>query len=146
MAKLFTRDEAERLLPEIDRLLREAIVQRAEYQQSSQELQAEMQKISMLGGMLVDAQFILALRNRAETSASKLKETLDAIQERGCQIKDLEIGLVDFPTHYQGREVCLCWKLGEERIAFWHGTEEGFAGRKPIDDEFLSGHQGEKPN
>jgi hypothetical protein len=61
----------------------------------------------------------------------------------GVLVKDLDIGLIDFLTHYQGREVCLCWKLGEERIRFWHGTGEGFAGRKPIDGEFLENHRGD---
>jgi hypothetical protein len=49
-------------------------------------------------------------------------------------VRDLDLGLVDFPSLLEGEEVCLCWKLGEERIAFWHGIEEGFAGRKPLDE------------
>jgi hypothetical protein len=50
------------------------------------------------------------------------------------------MGLIDFPTSYRGDIVCLCWKLGESRIEFWHSEEEGFAGRKPIDQEFREGH------
>jgi hypothetical protein len=46
-------------------------------------------------------------------------------------------------ARYQGRDVCLCWKLGEDAIRFWHGAEEGFRGRKRIDDEFLLNHTGE---
>ena len=49
---------------------------------------------------------------------------------------------IDFLTLYHGREVCLCWKLGEDRIRFWHGMEEGFRGRKAIDEEFLENHAG----
>ena len=64
------------------------------------------------------------------------------MNELGAQIKDLDIGLIDFPTMYRGREVLLCWKLGEERIAFWHGTDEGFKGRKAINDEFREQHRG----
>ena len=71
---------------------------------------------------------------------------LDTIQETGAQVKDLDIGLIDFISVYQDREVCLCWKLGEEGIAFWHGTEEGFAGRKPIDQDFRDGHRGDSSN
>jgi hypothetical protein len=55
-------------------------------------------------------------------------------------VKDLDIGLVDFPTVFRGVEVCLCWKLGEPRIGYWHGAEEGFRGRKPIDQDFLAHH------
>ena len=52
----------------------------------------------------------------------------------------------DFMTRYQNREVCLCWKLGEDAIRFWHGAEEGFRGRKPIDEEFLAEHRGDAAN
>ena len=47
-------------------------------------------------------------------------------------MKDLDDGLLDFPSLREGEEVLLCWRLGEEEIAFWHGPEEGFAGRKPL--------------
>jgi hypothetical protein len=59
-------------------------------------------------------------------------------------VKDLDIGLVDFPTTFNGVEVYLCWKLGEPGIEFWHGVEEGFRGRKPIDREFLENHRGDR--
>jgi hypothetical protein len=55
-------------------------------------------------------------------------------------VKDLDTGLLDFPTLYQGREVYLCWRLGESQINYWHGVDEGFAGRKAIDDDFLANH------
>jgi hypothetical protein len=50
----------------------------------------------------------------------------------GAQIKSLEEGLLDFPALRGDEEVLLCWKLGEDEIAYWHGLEEGFAGRKPL--------------
>ena len=52
--------------------------------------------------------------------------------------------LVDFPTLFKGVEVYLCWKLGEPAIDFWHGIDEGFRGRKPIDKEFLDHHRGDR--
>lgn len=55
------------------------------------------------------------------------------VQSTGVQIKDVDIGLLDFPALKDGREVCLCWKHGEGDIAFWHEVDEGFAGRQPID-------------
>ena len=58
-------------------------------------------------------------------------------------VKDLDIGLLDFMARYQGKDVCLCWKLGETGIHFWHGAEEGFRGRKEIDDAFRAHHSGE---
>ena len=54
------------------------------------------------------------------------------IQSAGAQIKDVNIGLLDFPALKDGREVCLCWKHGEGDISFWHEVDEGFAGRQPI--------------
>jgi hypothetical protein len=60
------------------------------------------------------------------------------IEESGCVVKDLDIGLVDFPAMLGDEQVFLCWKLGEPRIEFWHRMDEGFAGRKPISDEFGS--------
>ena len=66
-----------------------------------------------------------------------LKEALEQIEETGALVKDLDIGLIDFLSRFQDRDVCLCWKLGETGIGFWHGVEEGFRGRKPIDQEFL---------
>jgi hypothetical protein len=58
-------------------------------------------------------------------------------------VKDLDTGLVDFPTMYRGVEVCLCWKLGEGAIGYWHGVDEGFRGRKPIDQDFRDQHRGD---
>ncbi len=84
----------------------------------------------------------LEQKNRREAAAAALKQTIEKIQEFGCLVKDLDIGLIDFPTLFQGEEVYLCWKLGEVGIRFWHGIHEGFRGRKPIDAEFLEHHQG----
>ena len=65
-----------------------------------------------------------------------LKQAIEKVHEFGCVVKDLDIGLIDFPTLFQGEEVYLCWKLGEAGIRFWHGVNEGFRGRKPIDAGF----------
>jgi len=63
---------------------------------------------------------------------------IEQVQEFGCVIKDLDMGLIDFPTLLRGVEVYLCWKLGEPTIAHWHGTSEGFASRKPIDERIAN--------
>ncbi len=65
--------------------------------------------------------------------AESLKSTLSRILETGCLIKDLEVGLLDFPSLLNNEEVYLCWKLGEDRIRFYHRQDEGFSGRKPLD-------------
>ena len=64
----------------------------------------------------------------------ELREKTEEIQETGCQIKDIEKGLIDFPSEVNGQIIFLCWKYGEGKIEHWHGSGEGFTGRKPIKD------------
>ena len=142
MPRYFTLIEAEQMLPEVDRTLRDALFHKSEYQAADDELNRNTQRIRMAGGSRVNPGPLLAMRVRRDTSAAALKNIFERIEEIGVLVKDLDIGLIDFLTLYHGREVCLCWKLGEESIRFWHGTEEGFPGRKAIDDEFLQNHSG----
>src|SRR5262245_41510658 len=75
------------------------------------------------------------LRELAETiqgEADAIGACADEINAAGAQIKSLEEGLLDFPSRRDGELVLLCWKLGEDDIGYWHGLEEGFAGRKPL--------------
>jgi hypothetical protein len=146
MGKRFTLEEAESLLPEIERSLREAISLKSEFELADGELQSIRRRVMMLGGMLIDREEIQRHKQQRERSAEGLKTAIEKIQEFGCIIKDLDIGLVDFTTLFRGEEVYLCWKLGESGIGFWHGTHEGFAGRKPIDEEFRTLHRGDAAN
>ena len=140
MPRYFSLAESEQLLPDVERCLRDALFHRSEYLKADDELDGSVQHIRMSGGARVDRGAYLASRARRDTSAAALKDSLEQIEHIGALVKDLDIGLIDFLSLYRGREVCLCWKLGEERIRFWHGTEEGFAGRKEIDDEFRARH------
>jgi hypothetical protein len=140
MPRYFTVSQAERLLPEVERALRDALFHRAEALQARQELEQTSERIRMLGGMRVNPGEQMAVRARLETSLAALKDAIGQVEHTGAQIKDLDIGLIDFLARFQDRDVCLCWKLGESRIGFWHGLEEGFRGRKPIDQDFLDGH------
>jgi len=143
MPRHFTLAQAEQMLPEVERELRDALFHKSEYQAAEEELNQSTQRIRMAGGSRVNPGPILAARARRDTSATALKEIFERVEEMGVLIKDLDIGLIDFLTHYRGQQVCLCWKLGEDRIRFWHGMDEGFRGRKPIDDEFLQNHRGD---
>ena len=98
----------------------------------------------VMGGIIVDSKRASEDKARRESVGEHLKSVLESIQESGCLVKDLEKGLVDFPTLFRGEEVYLCWKLDEPSIAFWHGVQEGFAGRKSIDQDFLDHHEGEQ--
>jgi hypothetical protein len=64
---------------------------------------------------------------------AELEGCVEELERLGVQIKDVDLGLLDFPAYREGEDVLLCWHVGEERVAFWHGLEEGYAGRKPID-------------
>lgn len=127
----------------MERALREALLHKAEAEKAHRELEQASDRIRMAGGTRVNPTQLLALRARRDTSAAALEEALEQVQETGAVVKDLDIGLIDFLARFQERDVCLCWKLGESGIHFWHGAEEGFGGRKPIDDEFRDGHSGE---
>ena len=67
-----------------------------------------------------------------------LSDELERIQSLGGEVKDLELGLVDFPSTRDGEEILLCWKLGEKSLGFWHAVDGGFATRKPIDAQISS--------
>jgi hypothetical protein len=140
MPKRFTLREVERLLPELGVLLRDAVAQRSEYREAQQRFQAITEHVMFAGGTLVDRGDAREARVRLDQAAAALSATVEKIQKTGCALKDLDVGLVDFPSVYRGRDVFLCWKLGEPSIGYWHGVEEGFAGRKPIDDDFLEHH------
>jgi hypothetical protein len=125
-------------------MLREAVSLRAELQGAEHAIQAMLQRVSQMGGMIVNRDHVIDARNRRDAVAAKLHGAIEQVQEFGCVIKDLDTGLIDFPTLLRGVEVCLCWKLGETAIGFWHGTEEGFRGRKAIDQDFLDHHHGDR--
>jgi hypothetical protein len=141
--RYFTLTEAERALPAVERFLRDALFHKAEYQRAHTELEETVQRVRMSGGSRVDPTAMQALRTSRDRAVKGLQNAMDEIEDAGALVKDLDIGLLDFMTRYRDRDVCLCWKLGEDAIRFWHGEEEGFRGRKPIDQEFLANHHGE---
>ena len=71
-------------------------------------------------------------QREAQRLTEELSKLMTRINDLGCEIKDIEQGLVDFPSLREGREVYLCWRLGEEEIAFWHELDAGFGGRQPL--------------
>ncbi len=144
MPKRFTLEEAQGLIPELERLVRGAIEVKSEFDSAERAWQAFTERIMVLGGMLADRVRAFELRNRRDSAAARLRSAIEQIQGLGCVIKDLDIGLVDFPTLFRGREVYLCWKRGETATTFWHGVDEGFRGRKAIDQDFLTHHEGDR--
>jgi len=145
MAKRFTLGQAQSLLASVTPLLQSAIELKSQYAEAERAFQQFNHRIMMTGGLLVDRDRPLELRQQRDAFSQKLREIINEVQEFGCVIKDLDIGLLDFPTLFRGREVYLCWKLGEPSISYWHGVDEGFAGRKEIDQDFREHHRGDRP-
>jgi hypothetical protein len=65
----------------------------------------------------------------------RLEKEIQKLEELGCVLKDMNIGLIDFPAVRLGTRVWLCWKLGEDRVSFWHELHEGYAARKAVDEK-----------
>ena len=132
--RTFSLDEAHTLLPVLESLLRRGM----EAKQQVEELEGEFQKLShrifLAGGSEVDVVKLARRRAACDKALQTIKDCLAEIEATGAQVKDMDTGLLDFPCLVDGEIILLCWKLGEERITYWHGTEEGFAGRKPIDE------------
>jgi hypothetical protein len=143
MPRYFTLREARAALPAVSRDIRDAVQAKTRYQDADQSLQTLAHRILMRGGIMVDTAQAEAWKSQRESGAQTLKATLGRIEEMGVLVKDLDVGLIDFPTLYRGQEVYLCYRMDESDIDFWHGTQEGFAGRKLIDGEFLSHHTGD---
>jgi hypothetical protein len=143
MPRYFTLREARAALPAVGRDIRDAVQAKGRYQEADSALQELTQRILMRGGLNVDTATAEAWKTQRDSGAQTLKNTLGRIEDLGVVVKDLDVGLIDFPTMYRGQEVYLCWRMDEADIDFWHGTQEGFSGRKLIDSEFLSHHTGD---
>ena len=131
--RTFTLDEAQSLLPVLESLLRAATAAKTLMDEVDSEMQALHHRIFLNGGMFLE--MVPLARRKAERARAeqRAKDALAEIDSIGVQVKDLGIGLLDFPFEVDGRKILLCWKLGENAITHWHGIDEGFAGRKPID-------------
>jgi hypothetical protein len=131
--RTFTLDEAQSLLPVLESLLRTAIEAKKIVDEAETEQQALQHRIFLSGGMSLN--IVPLARRKAERAKAeqRMKDALAEIDSTGVQVKDLDIGLLDFPCEVDGQTILLCWKLGEKAITHWHGVQEGFAGRKPID-------------
>ncbi|HKV04108.1 MAG TPA: DUF2203 domain-containing protein [Candidatus Acidoferrales bacterium] len=132
-SKLFSLREAERLRSQVEPILVETIESRRKLGELESQLGALAERIQRSGGLIVS--YEKAARQRIERNrlAEAIQAAVERIHSTGCIVKDLEIGLLDFPSRIGGEEVYLCWRLGEDRIRFYHRQDEGFAGRKPID-------------
>jgi hypothetical protein len=146
MPRFFTLAQVRDLLPRVKTLIEQAVDGKAQYEAAQEWTQDFAHRVTLRGGILVDRTAYVLNKDKQERGAERLKSAVEEIHSMGVLIKDLDIGLVDFPTLFRGEEVYLCWRMGEADVRFWHGVHEGFQGRKAIDQEFLNNHRGREAN
>ena len=132
--RTFTLEEAQSLLPVLESLLRTAIASKKTMEEVDAELQALAHRVFLNGGMFLDVVPLARRKADRMKAEQRAKDALAEIDSIGVQVKDIDIGLLDFPCEVEGQIILLCWQLGEKSITHWHGTDEGFAGRKLIDE------------
>ncbi len=140
--KTFSLEDAQALVPVLESLLRRAMDGKRRIEETEKQFQALHRDAFLRGGMRLDIVRLSRVRAESDKSIQVVKDTIAEIESTGAQVKDLDTGLLDFPCVVDGETILLCWKLGEPRIAHWHSIEEGFAGRKPIDDRIARAKSG----
>lgn len=131
--KWFTLEEANALLPKI----REEI---AELQSIKREFEKRFLRLKLLKEQAGpsrsgQADPFFTLESELEFMQIEARTLVQSIHMKGAQLKDLDMGLVDFPSLRDGEEVLLCWRAGEESITYWHGLNDGYTGRKLLEDK-----------
>src|SRR6185437_14042639 len=132
--RTFTLDEAQDLLTVLESLLRSAIEGKRVIESVEAEFQAVTHQVFLRGGMSLNVVHLASRKAHRDKALQRVKDAMAEIDAIGVQVKDLDIGLLDFPCEVDGNIILLCWKLGEKSITHWHGVSEGFAGRKPVDE------------
>ena len=126
--KVFRVDEANAFVPRLESLV-------SRLQRGALQLQDEMVRLATDAGVAVadlTAEDLVRRVPAARTLIEELDGIVREIEASGAHLKDVKLGLVDFPTEREGEIVYLCWQSGEPEVAFWHRTDEGFAGRQPL--------------
>ena len=129
--RTFTPEEANEALVQVRPLVERMVAARRTLL-DAQRRQAELvARVASNGGGLTPPD-VSAVAAEAQQASAELVAVVEELQGLRVQVKDLDRGLVDFPCVHRGREVLLCWELGEDEVAFWHGADEGYAGRRPL--------------
>jgi hypothetical protein len=127
----FTPDEANAALEQVRPLVEKMVAHRRAHVDALARQEELEERIKGNGGGIPPSTLADAAEEVAR-EAQALAKTIDAIDEHGAQVKDLDEGLIDFPALRRGETVLLCWKLDEDEIGWWHRVDDGFAGRRPL--------------
>ena len=134
--KLFTISEANRALPRLSRLMRTVQTRLSWLKERPHKTRFLLESHRIPDDSPVRPDYFRALIG--------IRAALAEVEAMGVQVKDVGSGLVDFPSRLHGRDILLCWKLGEDEVKFWHDLEAGYAGRQPLPDAGPSGEGGEE--
>ena len=125
MVTYFTPQQANEILPQVKRLMNDIIGKKTE----ADALKDELDEMTQKG---VQTWKYYDCRRRLEIVSQELGDLVRKLEALGCQLKDIDQGLVDFPAMRMGQQVNLCWKVGEHIVEYWHGINVGFVSRKFI--------------
>ena len=133
--KVFSVEEANQLLEQVRPLVQQLQALQGSILKSNQQLQEGARKLSQGNGYPIQEinQQLQELTKHQLHLIEAFESAFQQLETLGCFLKDLEVGLVDFHAMRDGELVFLCWKLGEDRIRFWHQLEAGFTGRQPLE-------------
>ena len=127
----FSVEEANEALDEVRPLTEELVRHRRALVKLQERQAAVTARIAGNGGN-VEPHELEDVQERLDEEVAGIARCVARIHEVGALVKDLDVGLVDFPATRDGEEILLCWRLGEAEVGFWHGLDEGFSGRKPL--------------
>ena len=130
MPRYFTVEEANLELPRLRQWLPRLQARRRRLDVVQHKLGELTVKAATNGNLLEEE--VHGTQREVKRLTEELNKLLAKINDLGCEIKDIEQGLVDFPSLREGREIYLCWRLGEPEVAFWHELDAGFSGRQPL--------------
>ena len=129
--RYFTVEQANEALADVRPLAETMVAGRHAFLEAQARREQILGDIAGNGGGIPPSELAEAAEEEERLAAS-LARTIEQIQALGVLVKDLDTGLVDFPSVRDGEEVLLCWRVGEDAVRYWHGVDEGFAGRKPL--------------
>jgi hypothetical protein len=134
--RIFSLEDAERALPLVRKIV--ADVQRVYEEWRGAVASYELVAAGVKGDE-PEPEALEQLRTEVAGYAEQMASLIDEVQEIGCELKDVRLGLVDFYALLDDRLVYLCWRLGEQGITHWHELDEGYGGRQPIDQSLFQG-------
>jgi hypothetical protein len=130
--RIFRRDEANRTLPLVQRIVQDIVDDYGRWKESlgQYELAAAHQRPD--SGESPEA---VAMRQQVDVVAQRINGYIAELEQIGCVLKGFDDGLVDFRGRLDGRDVWLCWRLGEAEVNHWHEMDEGYRSRRPLEPE-----------